>query len=130
MKKTIVVAVALVFGLAAGVGIAAANKGPEEITLKTAEAKKPAKFPHAKHQATLKCADCHHSKGADGKRVPYAEGQAIGKCESCHNSSMANAELNNLKGVGHKLCKDCHTKKATEVNKPDLAKCDTCHPKQ
>ncbi len=112
------------------VGLAnAADKGPPEITLQAtvdpASTPKPAQFPHAAHQGRLECGVCHHSKGADGKRVAYVEGQKIEKCETCHNSKAGMPEkVNTFKNAAHALCKECHTK-----NKPELAKCGVCHKK-
>jgi len=124
---SVIAAVAFVFAImAAGVSFAA-NAGPEEITMQTAEAKKPAKFPHKKHQAILKCADCHHTKDATGKKGPYVEGQEK-KCETCHNKDLPNAELNSLKSVGHLLCKECH-KEQEKAGKNAPTKCTGCHTK-
>jgi len=109
-----------------GISVAAGN-GPEEITLQTAEAKKPAKFPHKKHQATIKCDVCHHTKDASGKKGPYVAGQEK-KCETCHNKDMANPELNSLKGVGHARCKECH-KQMEKEGKNAPTKCTGCHTK-
>jgi len=105
----------------------AAEKGPAEITLTStidpAATPKPAQFPHAAHQGRLECATCHHSKGADGKRVAYTEGQKIEKCESCHNSKAGMPDkVNTFKNAAHALCQDCHKK-----TKPELAKCTVCH---
>jgi len=52
----------------------AANTGPEEIVLKSAKAKKPALFPHKKHQEMYECSECHHTMTADGKQGPYVAG--------------------------------------------------------
>ncbi len=60
---------------------AAGNTGPADITLDEG-GKKPAQFPHKKHQDTFKCAECHHGMAADGKQVPYVEGQEIKNCAS------------------------------------------------
>lgn len=133
MKKALVLGVALtlcwVFGLAGGT--LAEEKGPADMTLEStvdpAKKAKPAIFPHAAHQERLKCADCHHSKGDDGKQVVYADGQKIEKCESCHNSKAGlPKKLATFKGAAHALCKDCHTK----TDKAKLAKCTVCHPKK
>lgn len=129
MKKTIIVtaAFAFVFSLAvAGISVAA-DAGPAELVLKTAAGKKPANFGHKKHQASLKCGDCHHGKAADGTKANYADGQAIGKCESCHNDTMKNEKLNSYMKAAHVNCKDCH--KAEEAKgKAAPTKCTGCHP--
>lgn len=127
IKKTIICSAAIAFALSLAVAGAsiAADKGPADMVLKTAEGKKPAKFPHKAHQDKLKCGDCHHG-AKDGKQVAYADGQKIEKCEACHNDKMANKELNDLKKASHKNCKDCH---ASKKDKPNLNKCNTCHEK-
>jgi hypothetical protein len=129
MKKMLLCGtMVLSFCVAGVVGLAmAADKGPAEIVLKStvdpAATPKPATFPHAAHQARQKCGDCHHGKGADGKRIAYVEGQKIEKCETCHNTKAGMPEkVNSFKNAGHALCKDCHTK-----SKPELAKCTVCH---
>jgi hypothetical protein len=131
MKKFLVfvVALALSLGFAITAGVAG-DTGPEEMVLKTAEAKKPALFPHAKHQQMegVTCATCHHSKGDDGKQAAYEEGQKIEKCVTCHNADMANEKLNSFKGAAHGLCQTCHKeKKAAGMAAP--TKCSGCHPK-
>ncbi len=127
MKCTVIAAVVFCFAmLAAGTSIAA-NAGPEDITMQTAEAKKPAKFPHKKHQATIKCEDCHHTMDAAGKKGPYVAGQEK-KCETCHNKDFKNPELNSLKGAGHMNCKECH-KEMEKAGKNAPTKCTGCHTK-
>jgi len=73
------------------------DKGPAEITLTTKDAKKPAMFPHAKHQERMQCDECHK------------------------NANFAAAADAWTKDAGHALCKDCH--KAN--NGP--TKCNDCH---
>lgn len=122
MKSTVIATAAICFAvMATGVSFAGGT-GPEEITLQSAEAKKPAKFPHKKHQDKFKCEECHHTMSADSKKGPYVAGQEK-KCESCHNKDFKNVDLNSLKGVGHALCKECHKKKGAPVS------CTTCHTK-
>ena len=124
------VAFAFLAGFAfTGSALAAADKGPAEITLEStvdAAAKpKPAVFPHAKHQEKFACGDCHHGKDDAGKQVPYADGQEIGKCESCHNKAAGMAKpADTFKNAAHKNCKDCHKAQGA----PN--KCSTCHPKK
>lgn len=133
MKKVTLytMAAAMVIGLCfTGMSFANADKGPAELTLQAtidaAKKAKPALFPHAKHQEKLTCADCHHSKGADGKQVAYTEGMKIEKCESCHNKSAGMPKkLSTFKDAAHTNCKGCH--KATDKK---LAKCGVCHPKK
>jgi hypothetical protein len=123
-KKSLIISAALAFVFSiAFTGISFANNGPAEITLKTDKAKKPAVFPHKKHQDKLKCAECHHTQAADGKQGPYKAGEEK-KCESCHNEKMANEKLNNFMKAGHANCKDCHKAKGAPT------KCDACHPKK
>lgn len=106
---------------------ASANSGPEEIVLKTAKARKPALFPHKKHQDMYECATCHHTKDAAGKQGPYVAGEEK-KCESCHNKDMANNKLNSFKSAAHARCKECH-KKAQKEGKDAPTKCTGCHVK-
>lgn len=130
-KKTIflISACAVVFAMSAGISFAEINKGPTDMVLKTAKAKKPAVFPHSLHQGVLACADCHHGKDAAGAQKPYEEGQEIGKCESCHNNDMPNKKLNNFKNVGHENCKSCHSDMAKAGQKTGPTKCNGCHQK-
>jgi hypothetical protein len=140
MKKITMLSVvaALALGLCfAGASFASDEKGPADITMVStidkAKKAKPAIFPHAKHQEKLKCADCHHSKDADGKQVAYVEGQKIEKCETCHNKAaaagMSDKKLKTFKGAAHMNCKGCHkaSEKAAELKKK---KCALCHPKK
>ena len=130
LKKTllIITACALAFCLTAGSSFAT-NAGPESIVLKTAKAKKPALFPHKKHQDTLKCADCHHSQNADGTQGPYIEGKEA-KCGTCHNAeNMKNEKLVGEKNIGHDRCKGCHKNEAKAGNKNAPTKCNGCHVK-
>ena len=101
MKKTVIcsVAFALVFGfaVASNAGAGSADKGPAEITLKTAAAKKPSVFPHAKHQAKMECDVCH--KSADfpaDKKWDMKKGHAL--CQGCHKA----------KNQGPTKCDGCH----------------------
>lgn len=133
MKKVTLVAAAtaLIFGLCfTGMSFAEADKGPADMVLEStidkAKKAKPAIFPHGKHQETLTCGDCHHSKDADGKKVDYVDGQKIEKCESCHNKAAGMpAKLTTFKEAAHANCKACHKAKDKA-----LAKCTVCHPKK
>jgi len=129
LKKSMIVVSAVVFCLAmVTAGIATANNGPEEIILKTAKAKKPAFFPHKKHQDMYPCETCHHTKDATGKQGPYKAGEEK-PCVTCHNKKdMTNKKLNSLKAVGHARCKECH-KKAKKEGKKAPTKCSGCHRK-
>jgi predicted CXXCH cytochrome family protein len=126
-RKSLVllVVVTLTLGLAVGVSLAV-EKGAADMTLKTEAAKKPAIFPHGKHQETKSCGVCHHTE-VDGKAVPSEDGSNIAKCETCHNSDFGNEALNSFKKVAHKLCKGCHTKNK-DAGAP--TKCTGCHPKK
>lgn len=126
----VVFAVALIFALnfaVVGIGTAG-DTGPAEMVLKTAEAKKPAFFPHEKHQKMegVTCGTCHHSKDDAGKQVAYTEGMAIQKCETCHNADMANETLNSFKNAAHERCKNCHKE---NKDKGASTSCTTCHKK-
>lgn len=138
MKKTLICATALTFlACVAFTGSAfASDKGPAEMTLEStidkAKKPKPAVFPHAKHQEKLKCAECHHSKGADGKQAAYTDGMKIEKCESCHNKAAGMPKkLETFKAVAHANCKGCHSDTAkADPSKKVLKSCKTCHPKK
>jgi len=127
MSKKLVVLVtafAFVFSLALLNGVSdASNTGPEDMVLKTGNAKKPAKFPHKKHQDAFKCADCHHGE-ADGKQTPYTDGMEIQQCVTCHNKDMGNKKLNSFKKAAHSRCKGCH-----KEMKKGPTKCKGCHTK-
>ncbi len=101
------------------------TNGPVEVILKTFKAKKPAYFPHQRHQGKYTCGRCHHGKDSDNRLVGYTPETKILKCIVCHNAEMPNKELNGYQLIGHKLCRDCHR------NNQDLtsAKCSTCHRK-
>ena len=102
MKKMILcsaLAVAVAFG---AFGMAAAeDKGPADITLKSATGKKPAAFPHAKHQGgAMKCDDCHKAATfpAD-KKWDMKNGHAF--CQDCHKKGVDGK-------MGPTKCADCH----------------------
>ena len=99
--------------------------GPTEMVLKTEQAKKPAYFPHKKHQQKYLCGMCHHGKDSSGKLAKYKEKTVIYKCISCHNLNMPNEKLNGFQLIGHKLCRECHRKNQNITS----AKCSTCHRK-
>lgn len=140
MKRAVIGFIGLL--LCASSQVYAQEKGPADITLQTAEAKKPAVFPHAIHQEAYDCSTCHHGM-ADGKKVPYKAGDTIAKCNSCHNSDVLAGvsytpegekkalKLDTLKGAGHGRCLACHKAiKAQDPAKKALASCKTCHPKK
>lgn len=106
MKKSVLCAAAftMLFGFTCVGGAMAQDKGPAEMTLTTAAAKKPAVFPHAKHQAgDLTCDSCHKDldvkKMATDKNYAHKEG-----CKACHKA----------KGAGTK-CNTCHPKKKKAI---------------
>ena len=102
----------------------ATDAGPEEMVLQTAAAKKPAKFPHKKHQEAFECGECHHSISDDGVKFPYVDGMEIKKCVTCHNKDkMSNPKANDFKLVAHGLCKECHKKNKDSAP----TKCSGCH---
>ena len=126
-----VIAVVVFFFAVMAVGVSSAgNNGPEEIVLKSADAKKPARFPHKRHQALFKCEECHHTQSTAGKKGPYVEGQEK-KCESCHNKEF-HKDLHNLDGLNslhevcHALCKGCHRRVEREGKRAPI-KCAGCH---
>ncbi|MEW6220178.1 MAG: cytochrome c3 family protein [Thermodesulfobacteriota bacterium] len=127
MKKSILVGTALAFALSLAVaGMTVAAAPADQMTLKTAAAKKPAEFNHKKHSTAYKCGECHHSKGADGKAVADDTGAKAAKCESCHNDTMANEKLNSFQKAAHENCKGCH-KKEKEAGKNAPVDCKGCH---
>jgi nitrate/TMAO reductase-like tetraheme cytochrome c subunit len=136
VKKALITAAAAAFIFSGIASLSyAADAGPAEITLVTANSQKPkpAVFPHKAHQDRMQCAECHHGM-ADGKQVPYTEGQEIGKCESCHNSEklagkLAGKEkLDTFKGAAHTNCLGCHKEVAAKDEaKKELKSCKTCH---
>ncbi|MBU0484922.1 MAG: cytochrome c family protein [Proteobacteria bacterium] len=114
-----VAALSFVFSFVA-VGLSMADSGPAEMTLVTADAKKPATFPHKKHQDLMGCGECHHTKTDDGKQGPYVAGQEA-KCISCHSAK------DEFKNNAHKRCKGCH--KDGYNGKTGPTKCGDCHKK-
>lgn len=108
----------------------ASELGPEIIKLQTARKRKPALFPHRKHQEMWSCETCHHGKDSDGNQTPYAVGMRIQHCVTCHNpTSMKNKKLNNFMLAAHTRCKGCHKKIVEEEGKTagPIAKCSGCH---
>lgn len=121
------------------------DKGPADLVLETVKDKakkpKPALFPHAKHQETITCGECHHG-GKPGAKTDYVEGMKIEKCESCHfkGSGMPSkkdkakniVKLNSFKDAAHQNCKTCHKK--VKAEKPEFKKkwkkCLPCHVKK
>jgi len=135
LKKFLVCSIVSMFVLC-GVAISswAADTGPADITLVSTKAKKPAQFPHKKHQDMFKCEQCHHGI-ADGKQIPYLEGQEIKPCESCHNSEVLadNKKLDSFMKAGHARCKACHKEMAKNdpaLKEKGIDKCNNCHVKK
>lgn len=127
----IIAACGLAVALGSSAGFSETNKGPADMVLKTAKAKKPAIFPHAKHQETLECAQCHHARSADGGQAAYTEGQPIAQCISCHNKKdMSNSKLNNFKKAAHAKCKNCHAVLKKQGKPTGPVKCSGCHVKK
>jgi hypothetical protein len=105
--------------------------GDAVMLLQTARARKPALFPHRKHQDMFECGECHHGKNQKGEQTPYVEGMKIRKCVTCHNSSLPNKRLNHFKFAAHAKCKGCHQAKAADHEKAGpIIKCGGCHPKK
>jgi len=94
--------------------------GPENITLQTESARKPADFPHRRHQESFGCTACHHAKD---------EIMVIDKCGSCHTKEISNPAVNSFKKAAHKLCKDCHKEMNKEGSEAPI-KCSGCHLKK
>lgn len=125
-KKTLIIPTLVFFCcslVASGLSMAS-DTGPEKMLIQTAAAKKPARFPHRKHQESFECKECHHAKTDDGVKYPYVENMEVKKCVTCHNKDdMSNPKLNSFKLAAHGLCKECHK------NNSDSAptKCSGCH---
>lgn len=132
IRKSVLLAIMTAFLVSLGMAAIsmATDAGPEVLTLTTADSKKPkpAVFPHKKHQDMMKCTECHHTKGADGKQAPLAEGAAVEKCATCHTKDMANKKVNSFKKAAHVNCKGCHKKGLDGKKGP--TKCAGCHPKK
>ena len=112
----VIFAMTVAFGLSFAT-VSFAGNGPEEITLDLT-GKKPAVFPHKKHQDKgLACAECHHTKSADGSRGPYVAGEEKA-CKTCHTDDK------DLKKKFHSNCKGCHKEKGVSRS------CSTCHPRK
>lgn len=108
----------------------ASELGPETIKLQTSRKRKPAVFPHRKHQEKWSCDNCHHGKDSKGKLVPYTAGMDIQRCVTCHNpTGMKNKKLNNLMLASHARCKGCHKQVVAETGGKagPIAKCNGCH---
>ncbi len=80
--------------------------------------------------AKLKCSDCHVNSG-------YRSVETAKKCTECHKtyeftSSSTNSDkkyyILSYTDALHNLCVSCHLRKSKEIkDKPDLARCATCH---
>lgn len=103
-------------------------RGPAVIVMQTARKRKPARFPHRKHQEMFDCANCHHGKDSKGRKVPFVEGMEIQHCVTCHNPSMDNPQLNSLMLAAHTRCKGCHRKIVAESGSAGpIDRCIGCH---
>lgn len=147
MQNKLVVSIFLSITLSlllAPVPFASTDKGPADMTLTTKAAKKPSLFPHAKHQESISCAECHHLM-VDKKQAPFTEGAEIAKCQSCHNSDVLGGvkvtvpglkkplKLDTYKGAGHGNCLACHKSMAakdSDLKARKIDKCSACHPKK
>lgn len=99
------------------------GNGPAEIILKTDRGRKPAFFPHHRHQEKYPCGTCHHDKDYPDMIMNFDANKTAYKCTSCHNKDLPNQELNGFQGIGHALCRECHRKNQDITS----AKCTTCH---
>jgi len=118
-------ALVLFFGLSVvcDPGIAG-DQGPQTLELKTFSGKKPARFPHRRHQKKFACKECHHTKTDTGLKEEYSDDMKIERCVACHNENdMTNPKLNSFKLAAHGLCKACH--KQNRDSAP--TKCSGCH---
>jgi hypothetical protein len=104
------------------------KRGPAVIKMQTARKKKPALFPHRKHQGMYDCAECHHGMDSEGKQLPYIDGMVIQHCVTCHNPTMENKQLGSLMKAAHARCKGCHKKVVAESGTAGpIGKCSGCH---
>ncbi len=138
IKKTRIICttLAILFSfLIVSMAVSADDNGPETMVLKTTkdQAKKPktVNFNHRDHQGRMKCGECHHTKGDDGKQKEYFDGMKIQKCDVCHfkGSGMPekNPKLATFKDAAHENCKSCH-KEAKKQNPQLKAKWKNCIP--
>jgi formate-dependent nitrite reductase cytochrome c552 subunit len=101
MVKKIVLCAAVLAMVCGFSAISMAGEGSETITFDTAKkGKTTVTFQHWTHQGRMECAECHHTKNADGTKGPYVAGQEA-KCATCH-------ELGSMKDNIHVNCKGCH----------------------
>jgi len=102
--------------------------GPALIRMQTARNKKPALFPHRKHQGMYDCVNCHHGMDSEGNQTPYVEGMTIQHCVTCHNPKMENKQLSSLMQASHARCKGCHKKVVAESGTAGpIGRCSGCH---
>jgi predicted CXXCH cytochrome family protein len=101
MKKTMIctAAFAFLFSLGmAGVSLAT-DPGPAEMTLKTEAGKKPAVFPHKKHQEMTDCDTCHKAANFPAGAWTMKAGHDF--CKECHKTGINGK-------TGPNKCGDCH----------------------
>ncbi len=148
VKKALLCGVVISIFLIGSVVTSSASEdaGPADMILQAVKDKdkkkpKPSVFPHAKHQESITCGECHHA-GEPGNKTPYVEGMKVEKCETCHfiGSGMPSKKdkkkkikkLDTYKHAAHQNCKGCHKKVKKE--KPELKtkwkKCLPCHVKK
>ncbi len=128
-KSTAVLLASLVFILMAGMAIAAAHHGPENIMINEAAAKKPGvEFPHWKHQDMVpKCTTCHHTdKGLSASSPADVK---VEKCSACHldpkDPEMPSMrQMSMKKNPFHMKCIGCHREEAKGPTR-----CADCHKK-
>ena len=126
MAKKIVLCLAVLAMVCGFATISIAGEGPETVTIETPKKKvkknpSSVAFPHWAHQTKFECAECHHTKNADGSQGPYAAGKEA-SCKSCHDGSIANKKVATAKKAAHVNCKGCHKKTDKK-----MASCGYCH---
>ena len=146
LKKILVCSVVSMFVLCGSVisSLATVDNGPAEIKVEYPDSAKPkpAIFPHAEHQKTLACAECHHGM-TDEQKIAYdpenPDKFAIKKCWECHTGDTlagkksGKLKLDTIKGAGHGNCLACHKQMAKEdaaLKAKKIDKCAACHPKK
>ncbi len=129
MKK-VVIAVAVILGIALVVGPVSAQTAPSKVVLKGSPLG-GVNFDHAKHAklagGDAKCDMCHHASKPEKPLKSKTQ-----KCQECHTKAVAAPMKTNARGAFHDamakkgLCADCHVKSAAAGTKVP-AKCADCH---
>lgn len=125
MAKKLVLCLAVLAMVCGFAAVSMAGEGPETATIVTAKkGDTTVTFPHWAHQAKMECAECHHTKNADGTQGPYVAGKEA-KCKTCHDDgTITNKKVDSAKNASHENCKGCH-----KAGGQGPTKCGDCHKK-